>query len=145
MENEKKPSRLGVRLSAVMIAVLLVVCMAVPAFAATVEPDEYNKLPFAIDLPDGYDHYAMALGSDGESYFAFAFTDTKEGFPKIVASGARYSFKCGQAFLYMQLTLTGDVVSAWKSTSDSFSYFVSEKSKNWYSDVVIYKEDGSVL
>ena len=33
MENVKKSSRFGVRLSAIMVAVLLVVCMAVPAFA----------------------------------------------------------------------------------------------------------------
>ena len=33
MENEKKSSRLGVRLSAVIFAVLFVACMAVPAFA----------------------------------------------------------------------------------------------------------------
>lgn len=33
MENEKKTSRFGVRLSAIVVAVLLVVCMAVPAFA----------------------------------------------------------------------------------------------------------------
>lgn len=33
MENENKPSRFGVRLSAVIVVVLLVVCMAVPAFA----------------------------------------------------------------------------------------------------------------
>lgn len=33
MENEKKPSRLGMRVSAIVVAVLLVVCMAVPAFA----------------------------------------------------------------------------------------------------------------
>lgn len=145
MENEKKPSRLGVRLSAIVVVVLLVVCMAVPAFAATVEPDEYNKLPFAIDLPDGYDHYALALESDGETFIAFAFSGTKDGFPKIVASGARYAFKCGQSFMFMTFSLTGDAVTQWKSTSDSYSYFVSAKSKDWYSNVVIYKEDGSVL
>ena len=35
MENEKKSSRFGVRLSAIMFVVLLVVCMAVPAFAVS--------------------------------------------------------------------------------------------------------------
>lgn len=49
MENEKKPSRLGVRLSAMMVAVFLVVCMAVPAFAYSPE-DIYGKWVFSETL-----------------------------------------------------------------------------------------------
>lgn len=49
MENEKKSSRLGVRLSAVMVVVMLVVCMAVPAFAYAPE-DIYGKWVFAETL-----------------------------------------------------------------------------------------------
>lgn len=53
MENEKKPSRFGVRLSAIMVAVLLVVCMAVPAFAADNYPSD---LP---EPPSGYTEFAI--------------------------------------------------------------------------------------
>ena len=45
MENVKKTSRFGVRLSAIMVAVLLVVCMAVPAFAYGSYPVSYPAVP----------------------------------------------------------------------------------------------------
>lgn len=59
MENEKKSSRFGVRLSSVIVTVLLVVCMAVPAFAA--------ELPDGVDPPP-FDYYFVY--QDGNQYHA---------------------------------------------------------------------------
>lgn len=77
MENEKKPSRLGVRLSAIMVAVFLVVCMAVPAFAASIDMPAYPPYPAVdVDTPDGYDFYFVAPGSLPDLtkiFYIFAF------------------------------------------------------------------------
>lgn len=71
MENEKKPSRLGVRLFAIVVAVLLVVCMAVPTFAAV-------SSTYPVDaplLPDN-DHEWMIIKQTGYSeYFLVDITE----------------------------------------------------------------------
>lgn len=62
MENEKKTSRLGVRLSAVMIAVLLVVCMAVPASSATVGVPSHGN----VEIPDNASFGFVCKKKSGE-------------------------------------------------------------------------------
>lgn len=71
MENEKKPSRLGVRLSAVMIAVLLVVCMAVPAFATDINLPDLDTLVIPDDVP-----FAVVLkNTDGDYRAYYSYED----------------------------------------------------------------------
>lgn len=71
MENEKKPSRFGVRLSAIIVAVILVVCMAVPAFAAVSATYPADAPP----LPDN-DHEWMIIKRTGYSgYFLVDITE----------------------------------------------------------------------
>lgn len=99
MENEKKSSRLGVRLSAIIVAVLLVVCMTVPVFAASgTYPDDYPELP-----SDGY----FVLIDNGQPTLY-------GGYPGdyISGSGSQWYFysSSGQKYNYMYYyVITGGV------------------------------------
>lgn len=74
MENEKKSPRFGLRLSAIVVAVLLVICMAVPAFAYGSLPDDvvapgnwyedYFIIRATVNNKPGYRLYSL----DGVSY-----------------------------------------------------------------------------
>lgn len=146
MENEKKSSRLGVRLSAIMVAVLLVICMAVPAFAATVEPDEYNKLPFSINLPDGYRYYILCLSNSGDKYYVFAFNDLVSGYPRVEWVSTRYRFQCGTDFMRCFLSLDGIVTEDWTATTDAAAFWVNgAPQSDWYGNVNVYQVDGSIF
>lgn len=145
MENEKKPSRFGVRLSAIMVAVLLVVCMAVPVFAATVQPDEYNNLPFALDIPDGYQYFVLCKSSDGTSYLAFVFNDLNAGCPYVELISNRYDLNFGTIFQWSKFTLSGGRESEWTATSDAAAFWVSFEPSDFYSNVTIYTASGNIF
>lgn len=78
MENEKKSSRFGVRLSAIVVAVLLVVCMAVPAFAYSVDSGSSSSgfEPMQFDVPDDYPYYMIIPGRNSIGnpvWYCYAF------------------------------------------------------------------------
>ena len=150
MENEKKPSRLGVRLSAIVVVVLLVVCMAVPVFAFTVEPDEYNKLPFPLVLPDGCDYYVMGFSyepSTGEKYTCYALSSLSDGFPTFSAVegvSGKYQLQTvsGNGTVYrVKLSATGEFLTEWVDVSKNYKFF---SKGTIYSNIIVYTPMGSV-
>lgn len=139
MENEKKSSRLGVRLSAVLVAVLIVVCMAVPAFAVTIDPNEYNGLPFPLRLPDSKPNYLLVKASGDDYYFLVAFDKLAAGYP-CLNNGTSFYF--GENVYLRNVSLEGEFTTdSWKQTSSTPMCNVDSVMSN----SVIYNADGGIL
>lgn len=117
MENEKKTSRLGVRLSAIVVAVLLVVCMAVPAFATTITVGPFNGNNFeslSLETPEGYPYFVawpIRTGVNNNIYTwnFYAFSEIPSIEQVYVVSGQYYDYILKSTVPCMAKTYGSDV------------------------------------
>lgn len=143
MENEKKASRLGVRLSALMIAALLVVCMAVPAFALTVDVDAVGGFPSVyLPLPDGTKYYFLVPSNSGYKAYAFVSIPSQTRF--YVSSG-RLSVSANR---YECIISSSGAVGEWTyydlNASTSFNLNLDLK-EYFVGNFEVYNQDGSIF
>lgn len=143
MENEKKSSRFGVRLSAIVVAVLLVVCMAVPAFAFTVDVDAVGGFPSVfLPLPDGTKYYFLVPLNSG--YKAYAFVSIPKQTRFYVSSG-KLSVSANR---YECTISSSGVVGEWSyfdlNTSTSLNLNLDLK-EYFVGNFEVYNQDGSIF